>query len=47
MTLGIKKITVGKQRSLAYSFYYGMLVTGIFIAGPAVDFIRTQIGGKS
>ena len=41
MTLGIKKCTFGKTRSLAYSLYYSMLISGLFLAGPAVDFIRT------
>lgn len=46
MTLGIKKCTVGKTRSLAYSLFYAMLTTGLFLAGPAVDLIRTVVGCK-
>ena len=47
MTLGIKKCTsVGKQRSLAFSLFYAMLTTGLFLSGPVVDFIRTVIGGN-
>jgi hypothetical protein len=46
MTLGIKKCTLGKTRSLAYSTYYGMLTIGLLLSGPTVDFIRGVIGGK-
>jgi hypothetical protein len=47
MTLGVKKCTIGKTRSLAYSLFYAMLTTGVFLAGPAVDFIRGYVGSKS
>jgi len=43
MTLGIKKVTYGKARSLAYSLFYAMLTTGLFLAGPAVDLIRSHL----
>jgi len=46
MTLGIKKCTLGRKRSLAYSLFYAMLTIGLFIAGPVVDFLRTVVGGK-
>lgn len=46
MTLGIKKCTYGKTRSLAYSLFYAMLTMGLFLAGPAVDYIRTVIGSN-
>lgn len=46
MTLAIQKLTWGKSRSLAYSIFYAMLTSGLLVAGPAVDFFRTVVGGK-
>ena len=46
MILGIKKVTIGRTRSLGYSLFYAMLTSGLLIAGPTVDFIRAYIGGK-
>ncbi len=46
MTLGIKKCTIGKQRSLAFSLFYGMLIIGLFLSGPLVDFVRQVVGGN-
>lgn len=44
MTLGIKKCTIGRTRSLAYSLFYSMLISGLFLAGPVVDIIRNFVG---
>lgn len=44
MVLGIKKSTYGKQRSLAYSLFFGMLALGICLSGPLVDLVRNAIG---
>lgn len=46
MTLGIKKCTIGKTRSLAYALFYAMLTTGLFLSGPIVDIIRTNMPSK-
>ena len=46
MTLGIKKCTVGRTRSLGYSLFYAMLTSGLFLAGPIVDYIRVHYPSK-
>jgi MFS family permease len=42
MLLGIKKVTTSHTRPLGFSMFFAMQTFGIFIAGPLVDYFRSD-----